>query len=29
MPKNPIKLKSGKNNDGKKTKFQNGIAPNQ
>jgi hypothetical protein len=27
--KNPVKLKSGKNNDGKKSKFQDGIAPNQ
>jgi len=25
MPKNPVKLKSGKNNDGKKTQFQYGI----
>jgi heme O synthase-like polyprenyltransferase len=25
MPKNPVKLKSGKNNDGKKTQLQFGI----
>jgi hypothetical protein len=27
--KNPVKLKNGKNNDGKKSKFQDGITPNQ